>query len=129
VGDVGDFNGQEIDMIIKAHRWSKLLILISMTGFLFNCASSKIKVDLPVTHPAHPQAQEASFSPVANPFTGGLSESMDPAEPHRDQAETSTHQEKGGGHHDHSMNPDEDRHPGDKHREDHHQKPRGGTDQ
>ena len=118
-------------MILKAYRWSKPAFLVFMTGFLFNCASSKIQIDLPSTHPAHPQAQEASFSPVANPFTGelGLSESMDPAEPHSDQAETSPHQEKMGGHHGHSMNPVEDKHPVDMHREDHHQNPRGGTNQ
>ena len=116
-------------MMIKAYKLCKPALLIFVTGLLFNCTGSKIQIDLPATHPAHPQAQEAHFNPVANPFAGGLSESIDISDSHGEQVEKPVHQDKMGSHHGHSMNPGEDNHPVDMHRENHHQKPRGGIDQ
>ena len=115
-------------MTIKIDTWLKLLILMILTGFLFNCTSGKIQIDLPPTHPAHPQAREVKKSPVANPFAGGLSDSINFSEPDGEPVEKSTHQDKMGGHHGHSMKTGEENHPVDTHKGNHHQKPRGETD-
>ena len=43
-----------------------LIPLISF--FIIGCASEPVKVDLPVNHPANPNAPETAFTPPPNPF-------------------------------------------------------------
>ena len=123
---MGDVNRQEVSMITISKQWFKLVFLMLVTGFIFNCTSGKVQVDLPSTHPAHPRAPEANFNPVANPFADGLSDSIDFSGSNGEQIEKSIHHDKMGGHHGHSMKPGEEKHPVDMHKENHHQKPRGG---
>ena len=39
-----------------------------MIFFIIGCASESVNVELPASHPANPEAQEAEFIPPPNPF-------------------------------------------------------------
>ena len=64
---------------------------------VFGCASEPVKVDLPVNHPANPQAQESVFIPPPNPFQKNIpmaehETSGSPSMTHTEHQQTHQHQ-------------------------------------
>ena len=61
-------------MFAQTPKVSLYALLIILTGSLIGCASGTVQSDLAPSHPAHPQAPEAVYRPLPNPFQGGPSQ-------------------------------------------------------
>jgi hypothetical protein len=74
-----------------------------LTFFIIGCVSDPVKVDLPENHPANPEAQEAAFIPLPNPFREDVSamtmesttDSMMKHKPHDERGQKQMHHDMG----------------------------------
>ena len=53
--------------ILKPRKIMKICITLTLL-FIIGCAGEAVRVELPLNHPANPQAPESMFSPPQNPF-------------------------------------------------------------
>jgi hypothetical protein len=60
-------------MVTQPRKLSLYALLTILAGASIGCASGTVQPELAPSHPAHPQATEAVYRPLPNPFQGGPS--------------------------------------------------------
>lgn len=52
--------------------WQSVFLITLSTAILAGCSGGAVQLDLPSSHPAHPQATESLYRPPPNYFEGRL---------------------------------------------------------
>ena len=84
------------------HRAFGIFLILLMSFFIIGCASEPVKINLPVNHPANPEAQAAEFTPPPNPFQKDVTAMKGESTPDS-MMKHKIHEESGEQHMDHNM--------------------------
>ena len=76
---------------LHCRSWG-LIVSSFIVFFLVACAGEAIKIDLPLNHPANPEADETAFIPPPNPFHGHVLMEMGDSPPSTQKKHIPAHQ-------------------------------------